>query len=205
MMASDASASMTSFAVIPPTAPWMSLTSASSRPILATASLIASSEPWASALTMILSSVWSSVRSDSSNWASRSLAVGTNSSWDLTSSARSFACLRAMRSLATTSNMSPAVGTSSHPMTSTGDDGAASRTRFPFSSNIALTRPAVPPATMASPRLSVPRWTTTVATGPLPTSSCDSMTVPTAGAFGFALSSSTSATSVIMSSNSSIP
>ena len=49
---------------------------------------------------------------------------------------------------------------------------------------------------------SVPFWTSTVATGPLPLSSLASMTVPFASLFGFALSSRTSACrSIISSSN----
>ncbi len=50
------------------------------------------------------------------------------------------------------------------------------------------------PTTTASPTCSVPRWTSTVATGPRPRSSFASMTTPRAGAVGFALSSWTSAT-----------
>ena len=48
---------------------------------------------------------------------------------------------------------------------------------------------------------SVPRCTSTVATGPRPRSSRASITVPSAARFGLALSSSTSACSAIMSSS----
>ena len=61
------------------------------------------------------------------------------------------------------------------------------------------------PATTASPTFSVPRWTRTVATGPRPGSRWDSITVPEAGAFGFAFSSSSSVTSRIISSRLSRP
>ena len=49
----------------------------------------------------------------------------------------------------------------------------------------------------------VPRWTSTVATGPRPGSRCDSITEPEAGASGLAFSSSTSASSRMLSSSSS--
>ena len=55
----------------------------------------------------------------------------------------------------------------------------------------------------SSPTLSVPLCTSTVATGPLPASSCASTTVPVARLFGFALRSSSSACSRICSSSSS--
>ena len=54
-------------------------------------------------------------------------------------------------------------------------------------------------------RCSVPRWMSTVTTGPRPGSSLDSMTTPEASAFGLALSSSSSATTRIVSSRSSRP
>ena len=57
----------------------------------------------------------------------------------------------------------------------------------------------------ASPTFSVPRWTSSVTTGPRPGSSLDSMTTPEASAFGLALSSSSSATTWIVSSRSSRP
>ena len=58
---------------------------------------------------------------------------------------------------------------------------------------------------MMSPTLSVPVWTSAVATGPRPLSSCASTIVPTRGRFGLALSSWRSATSRIISSSSSRP
>ena len=67
--------------------------------------------------------------------------------------------------------------------------GSARRTRLPRSSNIALTRPQVAPATTMSRRLSVPLWTSTVATGPRLRSTLASITTPLAGLCGFAFSS----------------
>ena len=54
-------------------------------------------------------------------------------------------------------------------------------------------------------RWSVPRWTSTVATGPRPRSRLPSTTTPRALAFGLALRSATSATSRTISSRSSMP
>ena len=70
---------------------------------------------------------------------------------------------------------------------------------------IARTRPKWAPATSASPTCSVPRWTSSVTTGPRPGSSRDSITTPEASADGFARSSSSSATTWIVSSSSSSP
>ena len=69
----------------------------------------------------------------------------------------------------------------------------------------ARTRPNVSPTTMMSPTLSVPVWTSAVATGPRPLSSLASTIVPIASRFGLALSSWRSATSRIISISSSSP
>ena len=79
------------------------------------------------------------------------------------------------------------------------------RRRSPLSSSIARTLPQTGPATTASPTRRVPRWTSTPVTGPRPGSSSDSTTVPEAGAFGLAPSSSSSVTSRIISSRLSRP
>ncbi len=84
-------------------------------------------------------------------------------------------------------------------------DGPAFVTRLPMSFSSARTRPNVSPTTMMSPTLSVPVWTSAVATGPRPLSSCASTIVPTAARFGLALSSWRSATSRIISISSSRP
>ena len=79
---------------------------------------------------------------------------------------------------------------------------AALRVTFsPLSSSSARTRPHCEPATTISPTFSVPRWTSTVATGPRPRSSRASMTVPSAVRSGSALRSSSSACSAIASSS----
>ena len=83
--------------------------------------------------------------------------------------------------------------------------GPALVTRLPLSFSSARTRPNVSPTTMMSPTLSVPVWTSAVATGPRPLSSSASTIVPTAARFGLALSSWRSATSRIISIRSSRP
>ena len=83
--------------------------------------------------------------------------------------------------------------------------GPALVTRLPLSFSSARTRPNVSPTTMMSPTLSVPVWTSAVATGPRPLSSCASTIVPMAERFGFALSSWRSATSRTISNSSSRP
>ena len=97
------------------------------------------------------------------------------------------------------------MATSDRPSTWTGVEGTASSTPSPRSSSSARTRPQDAPATIGSPMRSVPLWTSTVATGPLPMSRFDSRTTPPARPSGGALRSSTSATSSIWSSSSSMP
>ena len=58
---------------------------------------------------------------------------------------------------------------------------------------------------MESPTWSVPFWTRTVATGPLPLSSCASITRPLAFRLGLAFNSFTSAVKRIISRSSGIP
>jgi len=98
-----------------------------------------------------------------------------------------------------------ASGTPSKPSTSTGSPGPARLTFSPTKSLIARTFPNWAPATRAAPTSSVPRWTRIVTTGPRPGSSLDSITTPEASAVGFALSSSSSATTWIVSRRSSRP
>ncbi len=118
---------------------------------------------------------------------------------------RSAAMFLASLSFLTTSNTVPAVGTSAQPMISTGSDGPAVFRRSPRSFIIALTRPLTDPATNASDCFSVPRLTITVAVGPMPCSSWDSTTTPTAVGLGFALYSWSCAMRSITSSRLSTP
>ena len=67
--------------------------------------------------------------------------------------------------------------------------GPASLALRPWSSSSARTLPQASPATSASPARSVPRCTSTVATGPRPMSSRDSITTPCGVGVGLALSS----------------
>ena len=82
---------------------------------------------------------------------------------------------------------SPARGFASNPRTSTGVDGRASFIFFPLPLRRALTFPHSEPETNISLTLSVPFWTRTVATGPLPFSNLDSIIAPLADLFGFSL------------------
>ncbi len=118
---------------------------------------------------------------------------------------RKSAISRALRSSPSTITSSPASGTSESPWISTGIAGPAAATDLPVSSVMARTRPKTAPASTMSPRLSVPELTSTVATGPFPLSSRDSITIPRAGVSFGARNSSTSACSRIASSSSSMP
>ena len=62
---------------------------------------------------------------------------------------------------------------------------AASSTRSPVKSSIARTLPQCAPATSASPTCSVPRWTSTVATGPRPGRAATRSRRPTPGPSGW--------------------
>ena len=97
---------------------------------------------------------------------------------------------------------SPAWGTSFKPRISTGVDGPAFFTRRPLSSIIALILPNAVPTVTLSPTFSVPFWTSTVATGPRPLSSCASRIRPRPFLLGFAFNSFTSASRRIISSRS---
>src|SRR5215472_15105544 len=90
------------------------------------------------------------------------------------------------------------------PRTSTGVEGPAVSTGAPVSETSARTRPQSAPATTRSPTRSVPRCTSTVATGPRPRSSLASITVPSAGRFGLALRSRISDCKPMVSSSRSM-
>ena len=126
-----------------------------------------------------------------SSWQRRASRTSRNLPW------RYSATSRALRSLSTTSRSSPAFGGSDRPSTCTGTAGPASATCLPVASNSARTRPNSWPAMIGSPARSVPRLTSTVATGPRPFSMLDSSTTPTARPVCGALRSSTSACSSI--------
>ena len=86
-----------------------------------------------------------------------------------------------------------------------GPTGRPRRPCSPRSSMSARTRPHALPATTMSPTRSVPRCTSTVATGPRPRSSLASMTTPSAERFGLALRSRISACRWMASSSLSRP
>ncbi len=173
---------------------------------LAISSSSASSEPATSALTTRLSSLtvpsWASLNTSSSETLRPERRASASVFRRL---ARSPASWRARRSFSTTRTISPASGTPSKPSTSTGCPGVARLSLVPMKSCIARTRPKWAPATSASPTRSVPRWISTVTTGPRPGSSLDSITVPDASALLLAFSSSRSVTTWIVSSSPSRP
>ena len=98
------------------------------------------------------------------------------------------------------------MATSVNPVICTGWLGPAVVTLLPAASLSARIFPYTFPTTTLSPTLSVPFWTRTVATGPLPRSSSKSMTVPTARRLGLARGwTSTSLTTRMVSRRSSMP
>ena len=123
---------------------------------------------------------------------------------------RSAAFAAAIASLAslsvlTTLNFSPGLGTPSRPRTSTGVLGPAFLSPFPAQSNNARVFPHVDSNSTISPAFSVPFFTITVATGPLPLSRRASITTPSGSESGLPLSSCISASSNTRSKRSSTP
>ena len=84
-------------------------------------------------------------------------------------------------------------------MICTGVDGPAESSFIPYASEMARTLPQLAPTSTASPILSVPVCTKSVAIAPLCLSRYASTTVPRAFLSGFATSSSTSAVSATVS------
>lgn len=76
----------------------------------------------------------------------------------------------ARSSLATTVSVSPADGTPLSPLMTTGIAGLAEVTASLAGVRMLLTLPQLHPTTTASPTLSLPRVTSTVARAPMPTS-----------------------------------
>ena len=139
-MAFEAAPKVTSVSVIAPTAPWITLTLISSVESFSKDCLIASTEPWTSALTTIDNSF----TLPSWIWLYKSSNETLFDDWWLSVLIFSFldsAIFLAVFSSLTTTNLSPAAGTSDKPNTSTGIDGPADLIFFPLSSNIALILP----------------------------------------------------------------
>ena len=179
--ASEATARLTSSWVIAPTPRAMTRSTTSSpTSILSSASSRASTDPDTSPLMMSSSSSRSPDLSADSRSSRVTLGLRcANCALRSRASRRSAIC-RATRSSATTRKLSPASGTAVSPSTRTGRDGGASGTGSAFSSSSARTRPNASPVTIESPTLSVPRCTSTVATGPRPRSRCASIATPCA-------------------------
>ena len=101
--------------------------------------------------------------------------------------------------------ISPTSGKLDKPVIRTGVDGVAIFFDFPCSSIIFRTLPKAAPAATKSEIFRVPFWIITEATGPWVLDKCDSITVPAVVPTGFALKSSTSAKSNIISKSLSTP
>ena len=139
------------------------------------ASTIASREPCVSLFTTTLSSRLSPALI----WlmrASSETAFVCESSCSLRARAASSASVRARFSSSITRNSAPASGTPERPVHLTGVEGVASLMRRPRSSMRERTLPKCSPMRTASPTLSVPPVTSSVAEGPKPCSSSASMT-----------------------------
>ncbi|SIA45187.1 Uncharacterised protein [Mycobacteroides abscessus subsp. abscessus] len=203
-MASEADARLTLVSVTPPTPRSMTRNcTSSSIAIPSSASSRASTVPALSPLRIRFSWLVSFSAASRSSRLIR-LRLRAANALRLRALRRSAIC-RAMRSSSTTSRLSPAPGTEVKPMTWTGRDGKASSTSSPCSSTMRRTRPYASPATIESPTRSVPRWMSTVATGPRPRSRCASMATPWASMSGLARRSrAASAVSNTASSNCSM-
>ena len=202
MIALLALAKTTSLSVIVPTPLLITLILTPSTFILRSAFLTASSLPLTSVLRTILISFLPSFIC--SNISSKLNALWANF-FPLSASFLFIATLLASFSLSNAMNLSPATGTSSIPVTSTGLDGSADTISLPVSSLKVLTFPENDPTTIGSPNLKVPFCINNVTTGPIFLSSLASITEPIAYLWGFAFKSNPSESKLILSSSSSIP
>src|ERR1043165_5755437 len=165
MIAPPALARLTSLSVIPPTAAAMTLTLTFSVESLVSEALIASAEPWTSALSTTLSSLVAPSELRSIMFSSENRCLEDSSRLRSCCRRCSTTCLATLSSSAALT-WSPASGTPSRRSTSIGVDGPASSSELPRSSSIARTLPNVRPATRMSPTRSVPSWIRMVAIGP---------------------------------------
>ena len=167
-------------------------------------SIMACREPPTSALRIS----FNSLTRPSFIWLDKSsrdiIFIGFNSlsrSWALRFAASSLAFFSSLKA----KNCSPASGSPDRPKTSTGLEGGASCTGFPYSLNIARTLAQYGPAIITSWTRRVPFSTKRVATGPRPSVTLASRTTPLAGFSGSDFNSSISASNKIISKSSSIP
>ena len=203
--ASEAAASITSDSLIPPAAAWITLTAISSWGSFAISSWSASSEPETSALSTMLSSLSSPslrLREDLVEAEPARLAAG-----ELLGLEPVRALLGELAGAAIVLDHLDALAGLADAVEAEHLDRVAGPGVLEAGAGVVLHRAHLAPLgarrRRESPTCSVPRWTSTVTTGPRPGSRCDSITVPEAGASGFAFSSSTSATRRIISSRSS--
>ena len=183
------------------------LTWTSSCGSLAISSSSASTEPATSALRTSVSSVSSSSRARLKTSSKETLRPERRASASvLRRVSRSWAMRRASRSFSTTRTTLAGVGDAveAEDLDRVAGHGLLRRARR----GSRASRGPGPARRRRRARRrsrSVPRWMSTVTTGPRPGSSLDSMTTPDASASGLALSSSSSATTRIVSSRSSRP
>ena len=134
MTAFEASASVTSDSVTPPTPPWMTRATTSSLPSFSTAAVIASTEPCTSPLRTIGSSLRPAafrllIMSESEVRTAGPRAAAFSRFWR----SRYSVISRARASVSTTATRSPASGAPEKPSTSTGIEGPADSTVSPLS------------------------------------------------------------------------
>ena len=187
MMAFDALASSTSLSEIGPTAVWTKSTSTFLLSIWLSEVVMASSEPCTSVLSDQPQDL--AGRRRAVEKALQRRALRRDQLLVAVEARRSSPSVLASFSESMTRNSSPADGSPENPTTLTGVDGPADLIGLPRSSKIALTLPEKLPQMNASPALSVPVCTMTVAVGPRPASNCASMTVPRGSAVGEAFRS----------------
>ena len=155
MIASEAAASITSLSLMAPTAPWITFTWIFSVDSLMSESLIASTEPSTSALTMIFNSLKSPI-ARRRPISSRPTCFFVRIDCSRCNCSRLFAISRASCSVGNTLNSSPACGAPFRPRIEHGSPGLTSVIFCPRSLNIALIRPWKVPASTMSPICSVP-------------------------------------------------
>ena len=195
---------MTSFSVIPPAAEWMTLTRTSGCSIFWSSETAASTEPPTSALSdevEVLDALAPWTRSNSA-----SSEIGFDRCASCSRRSRSPRACASVTRLALVLDDAADLAGRRRPVEADDLDRVARPGLLDLVAVVVVERAHAAPRVAGDDRvadLSVPRWTSSVATGPRPTSRRDSMIGPDASAFGFARSSSSaSATSSTFSRRS---
>ena len=175
--ASDALARTISLSVIAPTAPLITDTFTPSTDIFSKEFFTASKLPFTSAFkTIFISFIPSWILPNKSSKVIPEKLLSFSRLRSFLSSAICLACFSDSKAM----NLSPALGTSEIPVTSTGVDGVASTMFWPKSFLRVRTLPKELPITIGSPKRSVPFWINKVTTEPTLLSFFDSITAPEA-------------------------